>query len=286
LSLLDVSPCADEHSHLSFLITISKKIQDSFKDCNDDTDKALKIMHEFADMGAQAIIPVGGWPMWNELGWIQFVVSNKEKNLTLVVGDTLESQLRLMNMGYVNGLVGQLPFEMGQDSINVLWSLTKGEHIIEMTYGTAILEVLRIPLVLPGVQVNENYIDGLAIVGYVLFALIAAASLGLMVWTYLHKNTRVIKASQPFFLQMIIVGILVFSSAIVPLTFDDKRFSQEASDIACMTVPWLLTIGFTTTVSEFQIHPYPPLPRCICKQNHLCFRLRPSSLPSSPKHGG
>ena len=164
---MDVSPCADEHSHLSFLITISKKIQDSFKDCNDDTDKALKIMHEFADMGAQAIIPVGGWPMWNELGWIQFYVSNKEKNLTLVVGDTLESQLHLMNMGYVNGLVGQLPFEMGQDSINVLWSLTKGEDIIEMTYGTAILEVLRFPLVLPEVQVNENYINGLAIVGYV-----------------------------------------------------------------------------------------------------------------------
>ena len=106
-----------------------------------------------------------------------------------------------------------------------------------------------------------------------------------MVWTFLHKNARVIKVSQPFFLQMIIVGILVYSSAIVPLAFDDKRFSQEASDIACMTVPWLLTIGFTTTVSEFQIHPYPPLSRCICKQNHLRFRLRPSSLPSLSKHG-
>ena len=166
MSLLDVLPYADEHSHLTFLIAILEKIQDSFKDCNDDTDTALNHA-EFANMGAQAIIPVGGWPMWNEVGWIQFFVSNKEKNLTLVVGDTLESQLQLMNMGYVNGLVGQLPFEMGQDSINVLWSLTKGEDIIEMTYGTAILEVLQFPLVLPKEQVNENYINGLAIVGYV-----------------------------------------------------------------------------------------------------------------------
>ncbi|KAL3781605.1 hypothetical protein ACHAW5_010535 [Stephanodiscus triporus] len=198
-------------------------IQDSYKDCNDDIATALKIMYEFADMGVQAIIPVGGWPMWDKEGWKEFFNSNKDKNLTLIVGDTLEVQMQLMNEGYANGLV-------------------------------AFLEVLRYPLVLPKLEVDDNYIERLAIFGYVIFALIAVASLSLMVWTYLHKNTRVIKASQPFFLQMIIVGIIIFSSAIVPLTIDTDRYSQEASDIACMTVPWLLTIGFTTTVSVFQMY--------------------------------
>jgi gamma-aminobutyric acid type B receptor len=210
-------------------------------------------MYEFADMDVQAIIPVGGWPMFDKDGWKEFVNANREKNLTLIVGDTLEVQMQSMNEGYVDGLVGQLPFEMGKDSIDVLLSLSRGEEVDEMRYVTAFLEVLRFPLVLPPIEVDENYIEGLAILGYVLFALIAAVSLGLMVWTQLHKNTRVIKASQPFFLQMIIVGILIFSSAIVPLTIDTDRHSQEASDIACMTVPWLLTVGFTTTVSALQI---------------------------------
>ena len=212
-------------------------------------------MHEFADMDVQAIIPVGGWPMFDKEGWKDFVNVNREKNLTLIVGDTLDVQMQLMNEGYVDGLVGQLPFEMGKDSIDVLLRLSRGEKVDEVKYVTAFLEVLRFPLVLPPIEVDDNYIEGLAILGYVLFALIAATSLGLMVWTQLHKNTRVIKASQPFFLQMIIVGILIFSSAIVPLTIDTDRHSQEASDIACMTVPWLLTIGFTTTVRAFQIMP-------------------------------
>ena len=210
-------------------------------------------MYEFADMDVQAIIPVGGWPMFDKDGWKEFVNANREKNLTLIVGDTLEVQMQSMNEGYVDGLVGQLPFEMGKDSIDVLLSLSRGEEVDEMRYVTAFLEVLRFPLVLPPIEVDENYIEGLAILGYVLFSLIATVSLGLMVWTQLHKNTRVIKASQPFFLQMIIVGILIFSSAIVPLTIDTDRHSQEASDIACMTVPWLLTVGFTTTVSAIQI---------------------------------
>ena len=193
--------------------------------------------------------------MFDEEGWKDFVNVNREKNLTLIVGDTLDVQMQLMNEGYVDGLVGQLPFEMGKDSIDVLLRLSRGEKVDEVKYVTAFLEVLRFPLVLPPIEVDDNYIEGLAILGYVLFALIAATSLGLMVWTQLHKNTRVIKASQPFFLQMIIVGILIFSSAIVPLTIDTDRHSQEASDIACMTVPWLLTIGFTTTVRAFQIMP-------------------------------
>ena len=247
-------------------------------------------MYEFADMGVQAIIPVGGWPMFDKEGWKEFFNSNKDKNLTLIVGDTLEVQMQLMNEGYANGLVGQLPFNMGKDSIDVLWSLTNAEEVSEVNHITAFLEVLRFPLVLPKLEVDDNYIGRLAIFGYVLFALIAVASLGLMVWTYLHKNTRVIKASQPFFLQMIIVGIMIFSSAIVPLTVDTDRYSQEASDIACMTVPWLLTIGFTTTVSVFQMYTQsPPLPSKVCTHKHklsLLLHIPPSSLPSLPRRGG
>lgn len=227
-------------------------IQDSYLDCKDDIALALELMKDFATMGVQAIIPVGGWPMWNKEPWIDFV--NTNTNITLIVGDALDVQMELMNMGYVDGLVGQLPFEMGTDSINVLLNLVKNEDVGIINYGTSILEVLRFPLVLPPVNdgkgVNNNYIGALAILGYLIYALIVASSLFLMVWTHVHKETRVVKASQPFFLQMIIGGILIFSSAIIPLSIDDQKNSQKSCDMACMATPWLLTIGFTTTVRQ------------------------------------
>ena len=228
-------------------------IQDSYLDCKDDTALALELMTKFVNMGVQAIIPVGGWPMWNKEPWIDFV--NTNTNITLIVGDALDVQMELMNMGYVDGLVGQLPFEMGTDSVNVLLNLTKNETVDKIKYGTSILEVLRFPLMgLPPVNdgkgVNNNYIGALAILGYLIYALIVASSLFLMVWTHLHKETRVVKASQPFFLQMIIGGILIFSSAIIPLSIDDQKNSQKSCDMACMATPWLLTIGFTTTVRQ------------------------------------
>lgn len=227
-------------------------IQDSYLDCKDDIALALELMKDFVTMGVQAIIPVGGWPMWDKEPWIDFVTANT--NITLIVGDALDVQMELMNMGDVDGLVGQLPFEMGTDSINVLMKLVKNEDVGMINYGTSILEVLRFPLVLPPVNngngVNNNYIGALSILGYLIYALIVASSLFLMVWTHLHKETRVVKASQPFFLQMIIVGILIFSSAIIPLSIDDQKNSQKSCDMACMATPWLLTIGFTTTVRQ------------------------------------
>ncbi|KAL7525679.1 hypothetical protein ACHAXR_003025 [Thalassiosira sp. AJA248-18] len=48
---------------------------------------------------------------------------------------------------------------------------------------------------------------------------------------------------------MILAGVVIFASAILPLTFNDERHSQKAMDVACMTVPWLSTIGFTTIFS-------------------------------------
>eukprot|EP00578_Thalassiosira_sp_NH16_P004470 CAMPEP_0181138052 /NCGR_PEP_ID=MMETSP1071-20121207/34035_1 /TAXON_ID=35127 /ORGANISM="Thalassiosira sp., Strain NH16" /LENGTH=487 /DNA_ID=CAMNT_0023224851 /DNA_START=1 /DNA_END=1465 /DNA_ORIENTATION=+ len=151
-----------------------------------------------------------------------------------------------MNKGYVNGLVGQLPFQMGEMSMDILLKIVRNEE--EMKKFTAQL-IVRFPLQLPELHVNENYIGGLAILGYALFGVIVVASLCLMIMTYMNRKKRVIKASQPFFLQMIIVGVLIFASAIIPLAFDTGHYSQEVSDAACMATPWLLTIGFTTVFS-------------------------------------
>jgi ABC-type sugar transport system substrate-binding protein len=243
-----------------------KPILDTYLDCEDNTAIALEQMNDFVNMGVQAIIPVGFWPMEDKESWIDFVDDNT--NITLIVGDSLEVQMELMNMGYVDGLVGQLPFEMGKDSIDVLLKLANDEDVGMINYGTSILEVLRFPLVLPPINdgngVNNNYIGTLSILGYLIYALIVASSLFLMVWTHLYKETRVVKASQPFFLQMIIGGIVIFSSAIIPLSIDDQKSSQKSCDMACMATPWLLTIGFTTTVRGDNIILAYCLPHCVC----------------------
>lgn len=109
------------------------------------------------------------------------------------------------------------------------------------------MEVLLFPLELPPLVVDMNYIGNLAILGYVLFALIAICSIGFAAWTWWNKDTRVVRASQPLFLGMICCGTFIMACAIIPLTIDDGRFDSRANDVACMSIPWLMSIGFTTT---------------------------------------
>ena len=130
----------------------------------------------------------------------------------------------------------QLPYQMGEQSIAILHKISQGyeDDVKGVIFGTAFLEVIRFPLVLTDLTINENYLEGLHILGYFLFALIASIAIGLSIWVFVKRKTRVVKASQPFFLQMIIIGILIFSSTMVPLAFENTRHSQKAADASCM----------------------------------------------------
>ena len=48
---------------------------------------------------------------------------------SLVIGDTLRVQLKLLHDGYANSLVGQRQVEIGEEAINALLSLKKGEAV-------------------------------------------------------------------------------------------------------------------------------------------------------------
>jgi ABC-type sugar transport system substrate-binding protein len=122
------------------------EVDTSYKDGHDSTEKSMDMMYKYAEEEVDAIIPVGGWSMWDDR-WAGFV--NANRNIMLVVGDTLQSQMDLMNRGYVNGLVGQLPFEMGSQSMDVLLQIMQGEEVETTIHGTAFLEVVRFPLILP-----------------------------------------------------------------------------------------------------------------------------------------
>jgi len=117
--------------------------------------------------------------------WMNFIDSNP--NVSTVMADTLPVQLELMQKGYADGLVGQLPYAMGYEAAlkaaDVLGKLSWGIPLTEtqdqeIIVGTHQLEVLRVPsnpnrTILPtaaatdlagqGIQVEEK-IDGVTLI--------------------------------------------------------------------------------------------------------------------------
>mmetsp|Transcript_12386 Transcript_12386/g.23129 ORF Transcript_12386/g.23129 Transcript_12386/m.23129 type:complete len:688 (+) Transcript_12386:209-2272(+) len=105
------------------------------------------------------------------------------------------------------------------------------------------------PPSLPPITVDMNYIGPLRIMGYVAFALIAGLSIGFSLWTLANRKVRVVRSSQPFFLVLVCAGTLLMGSMLIPLSMDDEYYDQRATNIACMSQPWLACLGFVTAFS-------------------------------------
>ena len=100
------------------------------------------------------------------------------------------------------------------------------------------------------VKINMNYVGtALLVVGLILSGIIILLSLGFMIWTFIHRKERVVKASQPMFLAIICLGTLMMGSSIIPMSLDDGVISSDGKSIACMAMPWLFVIGFGITFS-------------------------------------
>jgi len=227
-----------------------KQVSYSPLNCLENGTLAIELMEQYAnDPNVDAIIILGGWPMYGLPNlWKEFTDSNP--HVFTVVADTTDQQIDLMNKGYVNGLVGQMPYQMGRYSAEQLFRINEAKiQTLDETQITPLLDVLRVPDALPSLTTNHNYIGNLAILGYVLFGIVFISSISISVFVYLNQKNTIIRASQPAFLQMICVGTLILGSSIIMLTFDDENGSQVQANIGCMAFPWLLSIGFITAFS-------------------------------------
>jgi len=102
---------------------------------------------------------------------------------------------------------------------------------------------------LPVLEVDLNLIDDAArIVGLLLAAIVMAVSVSLATWTLVRRKSIVVRLTQPFFLSMICIGTFIMGTAIICMSFQEP-VSQRILDIACMTVPWLLSLGFVIAFS-------------------------------------
>ncbi|OEU14289.1 periplasmic binding protein-like I [Fragilariopsis cylindrus CCMP1102] len=103
------------------------EVHQSPMDMKDNKYLALGQMHILTvENSLTAIVSLLGGPMFDtttDRGWEAFATTHDNPNLLLVSADSLPIQVELLHKGYANGLVGQLPFDMGMKSFDTLLNL-------------------------------------------------------------------------------------------------------------------------------------------------------------------
>ena len=79
---------------------------------------------------------------------------------------------------------------------------------------------------------------------YVFFGINALACLVCAGWIYANSASKQVKAWQPFFLNLVLVGCLISSSSIITLV---QQNDSDEPVPACAVFPWLYTVGFSIT---------------------------------------
>jgi hypothetical protein len=69
-----------------------------------------------------------------------------------------------------------------------------------------------------------------------------------LLWTWWRRKDQIVQASQPFFLYQICLGTLVMAATIIPMSLQEP-ISQRGLDVACMSIPWFLSIGYCIAFS-------------------------------------
>lgn len=105
------------------------------------------------------------------------------------------------------------------------------------------------PLSLPPVEVTTKLIsDGSRILGLILCGLVIVIAMGWMAFVFFHRKAKYIRGSQPPFLCMLCIGVIVMAASIIPMSLQGG-VPTTGLNVVCMSQLWLLSAGFTTTFS-------------------------------------
>lgn len=94
--------------------------------------------------------------------------------------------------------------------------------------------------------------SGVLTFGYILASIGILTSISLCAWTIYNRRKPFVRASQPLFLCQLCIGTLLIASAIIPFSFPGSSSEwgpDRGLDAACMSVVWLVAIGFVLTIS-------------------------------------
>jgi hypothetical protein len=102
------------------------------------------------------------------------------------------------------------------------------------------------PISLPELRVNLNLIPkGVRIAGLTLGSMTMLCGILWLAWTMKYRAIDVVRIAQPVFLCQLCLGAFIMASAIIPMSMQEPT-SQRGLDFACMSTPWLLSVGFVT----------------------------------------
>ncbi len=94
--------------------------------CDDDSNKAIQLIQDVLtkNPNLSGIFYSGGWPMFAPEAYSRALQGHqadiKSGKFVVVSFDTLTAQLKLLKEGYATTLIGQRPYKMGTQSIDVL----------------------------------------------------------------------------------------------------------------------------------------------------------------------
>lgn len=218
-----------------------------------DLGKDIMNAQHIADKNPTAIVTLYQSPM-RSTNWTHFIDTNRHRNITFVGSDGSGYQIDYLNRRYVDGLVGQLPYDMGRVSLEVLHELETTGSIEKDFYPTNLVSYTLIPLELPPLNLNQHLLGGLVIVGYTCFGIAVLSALACLSWTVYFRTSLVVRAAQPFFLFMVAGGIIILASTLIPLSFDDggepESMTTTKSIAICQSIPWFAFTGFALTFSS------------------------------------
>ena len=200
-----------------------------------------------AELNPTALVVFYQMPMRSE-NWTDWVDSNRHRGITIVAADSSPEQLDYLQRDYVDGLVGQLPYDFGKVSAEVLHELATTGKLQKDIYKTKVVSYTLIPLDLPKLELDQNLLGPLKYIGFVCFGVVVLTAMASMAWTVVRRNATVVRAAQPKFLFLVSVGVLVMAGAMIPLSYDDEGVEMQESkgQAICMSIPWLAFTGFAT----------------------------------------
>lgn len=134
----------------------------------------------------------------------------------------------------------------------------------------------NIPFDLPFLSPQQQFFSTvLRVISYIMCGLILSMAFLCFAWTIRKHSTRVVRASQPLFLHLLVAGVVVLGATIIPNTIDNKIASISGCDVACNIVPWLLSSGFSIVMSALYTKTHRVA--LIMVQSNLFRRVRVTS---------
>lgn len=193
----------------------------------------------------------------------EWVDKYRPRNISLLSVGTSEF-MPYLNTGYLDGLTSQIVYQMGSRSAEAL--LETFQKVQDGTlalpiqekpfFETKVVAYNVIPLNLDTThppQLDQNLLGNLVWVGYVGYGIILVSAMLCTGWTIVNRSAIVVRAAQPFFLLILLVGIVILASTIIPLSLEDGGDPDSVSERfavgVCMSQPWLAFTGFSVIFS-------------------------------------